>query len=270
MLQSKLSRIQIIPVVFGRLFDLVFQRNRGTKELSVKMTNQLQMSLIETTDVILEAIDKQKVTAVVLLHMSKAFEILLLKLQDIGLSSAALNWFSSYLSKRFQAVRINSELSDKLPIQSGVPQGSILGPILFNIYVNDLPSVPQCCKSKTYVDDNKLYITFPVQQCPSTVADMNRDLTKIRNWCFDNRLLLNASKTKLMLFSSRQMIAKMPNFNLSLLGKDLVHSRCARDLGVIFDNQLSFSDHTVKTVSSCMSSLTQITAPSTHLTKTCL
>ena len=105
--------------------------------------------------------DKQKVTAVVLLDMSKAFnslnhDILLLKLQDIGLSSVALNWFSSNLSNRFQAVRINSELSDKLPVQSGVPQGSILWPILFNIYVNHLPSVPQCCKSKTYVDDNKL------------------------------------------------------------------------------------------------------------------
>ena len=125
-------------------------------------------------------------------------------------------------------------------------------------YVNDLPSVPQCCKSKTYVDDNKLYITFPVQQRASVLEDMNKDLTKIRNWCFDNRLLLNASKTKLMLFGSRQMIAKIPNFNLSLLGKDLVPTRCARDLGVIFDDRLTFSDHTVKTVSSCMSSLAQI------------
>ena len=61
-----------------------------------------------------------------------------------------------------------------------------------------------------------------------------------------------------MLFGSRQMIAKIPNFNLSLLGKDLVPTLCARDLGVIFDDQLTFSDHTVKTVSSCMSSLTQI------------
>ena len=156
------------------------------------------------TDIILEAMDKQKVTAVVLLDVSKAFDslnhnILLLKLQDIGLSLAASNWFSSYLSNRFQAVCINSELSDKLPIQSGVPQGSNLAPILFNIYVNDLPSVPQCCKSKIYVDDNKLNITFPVQQCPSVVEDMNKDLTKIRNWCFDNCLLLNASKSKLML-----------------------------------------------------------------------
>ena len=86
---------------------------------------------------------------------------------------------------------------------------------------------------------------------------MNQDLSKIRNWCFDNRLL-NASKTKLMLFGSRQMIAKIPNFNLSLLGKDLVPTRCARDLGMTFDDHLTFSDHTVKTVSSCISSLTQI------------
>ena len=90
---------------------------------------------------------------------------------------------------------------------------------------------------------------------------MNKDLTEIRDWCFDNRLLLNASKTKLMLFGSRQMIAKIPNFNLSQLGKDLVPTRCARDLGVSFDDQLTFSGHTGKTVSSCMSSLTQINRP---------
>ena len=149
-------------------------------------------------------------------------------------------------------------MPNRLPIQSGVLQGSILGPILFNIYVNHLPSVPQCCKSKTHVDDNKLYITFPVQQRTSVVEDINKDPTKIKNWCFDNRLLHNASKTKLMLFGSRQMIAKISNFNLSLLGKDLVPACCARDLEVIFDDHLTFRDHTVKTVSSCMSSLAQI------------
>ena len=139
-----------------------------------------------------------------------------------------------------------------------MPQGSILGPILFNIYVNDLPSVPQYCKSKIYVDDKNLYLTFPIDQFVPIVKVIDKDLTKFRNWCFDNHLLLNASKTKLMLFGSRQMIAKVPNFNFSLIGKDLVPTGCARDLGVIFDDQLTFGDHTIKTASSCMSSLSQI------------
>ena len=81
---------------------------------------------------------------------------------------------------------------------------------------------------------------------------------KFRNWCFHTHLLLNASKIKLMLFGSHQMTSKVPNFNLSLLGKDLVPTRFARDQGVIFDDQLTFSDHTIKTLPSYMSSLSQI------------
>ena len=131
--------------------------------------------------------------------MSKAFdsidhEILLLKLLDVGLLPATVNWFSSYFSERFQVVRINTGLSDKLPVKSGIPQSSILEPILLNIYINDVPTIPQNSISKMYVDNNKLSLTFPVQQRESAIAKMNNDLCRIRDWCFDNRLL-NASKT---------------------------------------------------------------------------
>jgi sarcosine oxidase/L-pipecolate oxidase len=129
--------------------------------------------------------------------MSKALDridhnILLLKLQDVSISPAAINWFSTYLSERFQVVSINTVLSDKLPVKSGVPQGSILGPILFGIRVNELPTIPQSSLSKMYVDDNKLSLTFSIQQCASATTEMNKDLCRIRDWRFDNHLL-NAS-----------------------------------------------------------------------------
>ena len=123
---------------------------------------------------------------------------------------------------------------------SGVPQGSILGPLLFSIYVNDLPSVPEYCSPQCYVDDTKLLMSFRLQDQPNAVTEMNQDLLKIRNWCFNNQLLLNPDKTKLMIFGSRQMTAKTNDFRLSLLGKELVPVKTAKDLGVKLDSNLTF------------------------------
>ena len=103
-------------VAFNQFMAFLESKQRlSTEQSENKRFHSTETSLIETTDIILEAMDKQRVTAVLLLDMSKAFDslshdILLLKQQDISLSPAALNWFSSYLSNRFQAVRINSEL----------------------------------------------------------------------------------------------------------------------------------------------------------------
>ena len=135
-----------------------------------KKWHSTETSLIHKTDAILGAIDQKKTTAVVLLDMSKAFDsnnhsILLDKLQDIGASASALRGFSSYLFGRKQVVHINSTLSDALPLVSGIPQGSILGPLLFIIYVSSLPTVPKNCLSDCYVDHTKLYMSFGIHIC---------------------------------------------------------------------------------------------------------
>ena len=242
---------------------LDINKRLSTEQSGNKKYHSTETTLIETTDTFLHAIDKKEVTAVVLLDMSKALvtldhKIPMLKLQDVGMSRGALNWFSSYLSNRQQVVRIKTTLSGKLTVHNGVPQGSIHGPIPFSIYISDLPTIPQRCSSKVFVDDNKLYTSFPVQQCELAVTKVNEDLRKIPDWCFDNRLLLNASKTKLILFGSRQMIAKIPDFRLTLLGKELIPVPTAKDLGLLFDPNLSFGPHVIKVTSSCMSSLEQI------------
>ena len=151
----------------------------------------------------------------------------------------------------------NSTLSDALPLASGIPQGSILGPLLFTIYVNDLPTVPKNCSSDCYVD-TKLYMSFGVHDCKNAVAAMNEDLLRFRDWCFDNRLLINPDKTKVIIYGSRQMTEGLPHFHLSLLGKELVLTQSVKDLGVTFDKNLTFNNHVVNTVSSSMSALGQI------------
>ena len=105
---------------------------------------------------------------------------LLAKLQALGVSHASLAWFKSYRSERLQCVRIGPETSSLQGISHGVPQGSILGPALFTIYLNDSPSIPDVCSLESDVDDSKLYLLFPVVEASNMVQQINKDLEKNR------------------------------------------------------------------------------------------
>ena len=125
-----------------------------------------ETALLYFTDEILKNMDDKKVSVIVLLDISKAFDsichdLMLSKLRRIGVANAACNWFRSYLSQRNQVVNIANCISDPLPLSVGVSQGSIVGPVLFTLYVNDLLSVPKHCQAMGYVDDTKIFLGSP-------------------------------------------------------------------------------------------------------------
>ena len=195
--------------------------------------------------------------------MSKAFDsvrhdILLQKLHELGISSPSLDWFHSYLTDRYQRVRIHDSVSELLPLKYGVPQGSILGPVLFTIYVNDLLSVPEHCKSACYVDDCKLYLSFPSPNINTAIANLNEDLNNISSWCCRNSLLINPDKTKVLFIGLPQLLRRLPTVPVSMLGIEITPVTVAKDLGIHIDQSLTYNDHITKTASSCLHKLIQI------------
>ena len=158
---------------------------------------------IFVNDSILKAMDNKMLTALVLLDLSKAFDsvnhnILLQKLESIGVSQPSLRWFSSYLNGRSQVVRIGSTLSSPLNVTHSVPQGAILSPLLFCIYINDLPLSPRSSSLESYVDDSKIFLSFPIKDTISTKAKLEEDLCQVAKWCSTNQLLINQEKTKFL------------------------------------------------------------------------
>ena len=129
---------------------------------------------------------------------------------------------------------------------------------MFTVYVNDLPSIVVNCKPECYVDDSKLYISFLVNTLDLAIDQINKDLDQLCCWCCGNSLLVNPEKNKVLVLSTRQRLQQLPNFSIKFLSKQIKLVPVAKDLGVLLDSCLAYSDHIATTVSSCMYSLFQI------------
>ena len=227
------------------------------KRLSQHQSDNKRLHFAETlnifiTGTVLNAIDNGEVTALVLLDLSKAFDsidhsLLLTMLSTLGLSNVSLERFKSYLSL----------LSETRMMAQGVPQGSTLGPALFNIYINDLPHILNSCSLESYVDNSKLYLSFSVKDTEDTAAHLTGDLQRIAVWGSFHSLLIHPDKKKLLLLGTRQMRNRLPDsFHITLLGKEISLVPSARDLVVeIF---LSYDEHITSVVSKCIASFCQI------------
>ena len=172
----------------------------------VEIENFTQPSLHHFPDEFLNNMDRKKISVIVLLDMSKPFDslrhdLMLRKLHKAGVSESARAWFESCLSQRQQVVKFQNTVSDPLPLTVGVPRGSIMGPVLFILYVNDLFRVSKHCEPLC-VDDTKLFLRFPASELKDVISAVNEDLKEIAIWCCRISLLINLKKQISLMWAS--------------------------------------------------------------------
>ena len=152
---------------------------------------------------------KGEITLIAFAAFSKAFDTVdystvLRKLHVMGFSRMSSNWVMNYLSSRKQFVQINDKQSDLESVCFGVPQGSILGPVLFNLYVNDLNGISECCCFQ-YADDTTVYNHCLPKDLSSGIQTMSKTICNLERWATNSNLLLNGEKRKQMLITTPQM-----------------------------------------------------------------
>ena len=208
-----------------------------------------ETALVNMIDSWLNAIDNGKMIGVVLVDFKKAFDlvdhrILLNKLEIYGIKDDALSWFDTYLTNRKQQVSINNCQSDFQQISYGVPQGSILGPLLFLLFINDLPLYTNNVFTDLYADDTTVYdIQDSMEQIES---NLQLALNGLQIWCKSNGMILNSSKTKVMFVTTNQKRKRLNRQNLDLNFQNEPLNMISSDkiLGVFVDNNLTWTDHT--------------------------
>lgn len=211
-------------------------------------------SLTLLSDICLTAFDRDLVSVVCLLDFSRAFDTLshdrlLSKLRFLNFSEPAIEWFSSYLSARSQSTVVRTLDATKTSslrfLFRGVPQGSILGPLLFNIYVADLMHLSFNSVIQMYADDTQLIYSFHPSNLSLAVDCLNVDLGNIHKWSMENGLILNPNKSVYLFLdpTNRLRNANTDNFQLLIDGHSIGHVDLAKNLGLWMDSGWNFDHH---------------------------
>lgn len=220
-------------------------------------------ALLKITEDIRSAMDKRQGTVLTLFDFSKAFDcvyhpLLLFKLKAVGFSESCVGWVESYLSNRRQCVKTYNNESCWRPVTRGVPQGSVLGPLLFSLYINDVTTVIQHSQCHLYADDLQIYQHFPISNFQNTVNDTNIDITSIISWANRHGLKLNESKTQVIVIGSSRLIPKIDLTTapkLKIMDHYLDYSDKVKNLGLLITRNLGWKDQIVETCNKVFSGI---------------
>nr|CAI5861082.1 unnamed protein product [Callosobruchus analis] len=228
-----LTRTKILP-----LHQSGFQKHHSTTT-----------SLAYLSDSILSSLDKKLMNILALLDFSKAFDtlnhsLLIAKCKYYGFDEIAYKFIKSYLVGRAQRVVLNNQASTSSKITSGVPQGSVLGPLLFLLYTSDLKDCIKSCSIQSFADDTQLRCEFKPEDFQLAERQLNDDLDRVSKYCQSHNLKINPTKSKLILFGTKKDRDHLKDaIKIKINGEVLPFTRCAKNLGVYFDENLRFHDH---------------------------
>ena len=209
------------------------------------------LAILDFVKRITNSIDDGGTSIGVFLDLSKAFDtvnhdVLLDKLSYYGINNETKYWFSSYLKNRKQYVCVDGVNSNVLPLECGVPQGSVLGPILILIYINDAQFITNFIHLVLYADDMNLLVSN--KSLKKSIMVLNKELARLEEWFQANKLTVNLSKTKFILFGFRQRLTNSTTTRLEQdlnlkLGRQIDRVTHTKFLGLVLDENLSWSFH---------------------------